>query len=79
MQYFINSYFGYGKQRLILLFTFLQKIHDIIEIKLGEESFEQLNLINPEYLTFSKNSKNYFYSLIDYSSPETKLMSIRIG
>ena len=76
MQYFINSYFGYGKQRLILLFTFLQKIHDIIEIKLGEESFEQLNLINPEYLTFSKNSKNYFYSLIDYSSPETKLMSI---
>ena len=72
----IDYFFSHSKRRLIILFSFLQKIHDIIEIKMNNQSFYQLNLLNPEYLDLSKNSMNYFSSLIDYESQETKLMTI---
>ena len=72
----IDYFFSHSKRRLIILFSFLQKIHDIIEIKMNNQSFYQLNLLNPEYLDLSKNSMNYFSSLIDYESRETKLMTI---
>ena len=75
-KYFFEPLFGYGNQRLIILLSFLQKIHDIIGIRINNEKFIQLNLLEPEYLNVSKNSRNYFYNLIDYSSPETKLMTI---
>ena len=75
-KYFFERLFGYGNQRLIILLSFLQKIHDIIGIRINNEKFIQLNLLEPEYLNVSKNSRNYFYNLIDYSSPETKLMTI---
>ena len=55
----------------------MQNIHDSIEIKLSnKETLKQLNLLKPEYLDLSKSSIYYFCSLIDYSTPETKLMSI---
>ena len=75
-KHFFERLFGYGNQRLIILLSFLQKIHDIINIKINNEKSVQLNLLEPEYLNVSKNSRNYFYNLIDYSSPETKLMTI---
>ena len=72
----IDYYFAHNKHRLIVLFSFLQKIHDIIEIKIDNQISCQLNLLKPEYLIISKNSKNYFSNLIDYTLPETKLMTI---
>ena len=72
----INHFFDHGKKRLIVLLSFLQKIHDIIEMKIDNQFAYQLNLLNPEYLNLSRNSKDYFSSLIDYTSPETKLMTI---
>ena len=72
----IDHFFANTKHRLIVLFSFLQKIHDIIEIKIDNQVSYQLNLLKPEYLNISKNSKNYFYNLIDFTSPETKLMTI---
>ena len=59
-----------------MLFSFLQRIHDIIEIKQGKKINNTLNRLNPEYLDVSKNSMNYFLSLVDYSSPETQLEAI---
>ena len=68
--------FKHEKNNLIVLISFLEKIHDFIEIKIDGVIHNYLNLINLEYLQISENSKNYFYSLIDYSSSETKLTSI---
>ena len=76
IKYFVEYYFGYGQESLMVLFSFLQKIHDIIEIKLNNETFYQLNLVKPEFFGLSINSKNYFSNLIDYTSPETKLITI---
>ena len=75
-KHFFERVFGYGNQRLIILLSFLQKIHDIIKINIDNNHSSQLNLLKPEYLDVSKNSRNYFYKLIDYTSHETKLMTI---
>ena len=81
----IDYYFAQKKHRLIILFSFLQKIHNIIEIKIKVNithnkyyylTSYQLNLLKPEYIDISKNSMNYFSSLIDYKSRETKLRTI---
>ena len=64
------------KQRTLVLLSFLLKIYDFIEVKKDGLIHNYINQINLEYLQISENSKNYFYSLIDYSSSETKLKSI---
>ena len=72
----IDFYFAHSKHRLIVLLSFLQKIHDVVEIKIDNQLFYQLNILKPEYLNISNNSKDYFSDLIDYSLPEAKLMTI---
>ena len=72
----LDYFFDNSKHRLIILFSFLQKIHDIIEIKQGNKIINIINRLKPEYLDISKNSMNYFLSLVDYSSPETQLETI---
>ena len=75
-QLLIDKIFLHKKKRLIVLFSFLQKINDFLEIKIDDNTLNLINLIKPEYLFISKNTKKYFQSLIDYSSPDTKLMTI---
>ena len=72
----LDYFFGHTKHRLIILFSFLQKIHDIIEINIDNKPIKQLNRLNPEYLEISTNSMNYFSTLIDYKTAETKLLTI---
>ena len=72
----IEYYFGNEMLPLIVLLSFLQKIHDIIEIKVESNILLELNRLNPEYLDISENSMNYFISMVDFSSRETKLMTI---
>ena len=72
----IDMIFLHRKKRLIILLSFLQLIHDCLEIKIDNNNLFIINLIKPEYLFISKNTKNYFRGLIDYSSLDTKLMTI---
>ena len=75
-QLLIDMIFMHRKKRLIILFSFLQKINDFLEITIYDNNLFLINLIKPEYLNISKNTEYYFHSLIDYSSPESKLMTI---
>jgi len=75
-QLLIDMIFMHRKKRLIILFSFLQKINDFLEITMHNNNLFLINLIKPEYLNISKNTEYYFHSLIDYSSPESKLMTI---
>ena len=72
----IDMIFLHRKKGLIILLSFLQLIHDFLEIKIDNNNLFIINLIKPEYLFISKNTKNYFRGLIDYSSLDTKLMTI---
>ena len=71
--------------RLIILFSFLQEIRDIIEINIKEEKNDKeeiiknvkiVNFLNYEYLNLPEYSIYYFENKIDCSERETKIMSI---
>ena len=76
------------RNRLVVLFSFLQEICDIIEIKAEDlknnnaneiiktDVIKEINFLNPEYLVLPEHSVYYFENQIDYSERETKLMSI---
>ena len=71
--------------RIMLLFSFLQEICDIIEIKLEKEKnngekvtndIKVLNFLSNEYLNLSEYSIYYFENKIDFANRESKLMSL---
>ena len=66
------------KYYLIILFSFMQKICDIIELRNEEQKIieYEIILLLPDYLDLSIHSMNYFENQIDYSERETKIMSI---
>ena len=76
------------RNRLVVLFSFLQEIRDIIEIKAEDlknnndneliktDEIKEINFLSPEYLVLPEHSMYYFENQIDYSERETKLMSI---
>ena len=72
----IKFLFKDKKKRLIILFSFLDKIHEFIETKIDGKTTYQLYLLNSEYLDISKETLNYFISLIEYTSRETRIMTI---
>ena len=70
---FIN---GDGKE-LLILFSFLQEIHDILEIRISEDkTINILNTLTPENFRLKKYSYFYYSNLIDYTDRETKLSSL---
>ena len=83
-----NIYKKKEKFRIFILFSFLQEICDVIEIRNNEinsddnseietkDVIKDINFLNPEYLTLPTYSKYYFESQIDYSERETRLISI---
>ena len=71
--------------RIMLLFSFLQEICDIIEIKLEKEKnndekvtndIKVINFLSNEYLNLSEYSIYYFENQIDFADRESKLISI---
>ncbi len=62
---------------LLVIFSFLQDIHDIIEVRLTKDTnIEFLNTLIPENFNLKKYSFLYFEKHIDYIDRETKLLSI---
>ena len=73
---FLNKLHNGELNRLLVLFSFLKEIHDKIEIISNNEKKTILNTLIPENLNLRKYSNIYFSKLIDYTSRETKLLSI---
>ena len=62
---------------LLLLFSFLQDIHDVIDVRLTKNTnIKLLNTLIPENFNLNKYSFLYFEKHIDYTDRETKLLSI---
>ena len=66
-----------NSNELLILFPFLQDIHDIIDVRLTKDTnIEILNTLIPENFNLNKYSFLYFEKHIDYTDRETKLLSI---
>ena len=60
-----------------MLLSFLQDIHDVIEVRLTKNTnIKLLNTLIPENFNLNKYSFLYFEKHIDYTDRETKLLSI---
>ena len=77
LKFLDNNFFLVSNRILLLLFSFLQKIHDIIEIRLTKDkNILLLNTILPENFNLGKYSYSYFENFINYADRESKLLSI---
>ena len=72
----LNKLYNGKLNQLVILFSFLQEIHDKIEIIINKEQKFLLNTLIPENFNLKKYSNIYFCKLIDYTSRETKVLSI---
>ena len=72
----LNKFSNGEYNHLLVLFSFLQEIHDKIEIISNNEKITILNTLMPKNMNLRKYSNIYFSKLIDYTSRETKLLSI---
>ena len=73
----IEKYLKEDYNELLLLFSFLQDIHDQIEIRQTKESNVYiLNTLNPENFRLNRYSLMFFDEHINYNDRETKLLSI---
>ena len=71
-----NTYLKGDGRELIVLFSFLQEIHDIIEIKSNKKIQNFLFTLYPKNFGMKRYSYLYFSNHIDYTDRETKLSSI---